>query len=260
MSNMRAKKHKQNNGTTSTSNDQLPPKATIISLPIELLLDIFKDLDNQTLFNLGVLCRRLNSTALHNLIQRYCPSSDKGYIQLDMGTPSLVYSALHSAVFLPHLVSFSMDLRPAPLGQLRMISEIIKTKASLHRLSISLSPLAVYSKKGQKAHCDTLTTVFQNLIGDAVGKGCTDIRVSGTWGLGYQAGKTKLGRLKTKQAATSRNEKSSRRQDDGIEATTSAGTDHSAQPKLTSITLDSPLLFEKSWRGHGHYPFAAYLL
>ncbi|TFK61318.1 hypothetical protein BDN72DRAFT_466059 [Pluteus cervinus] len=266
---MRGKKRKASRKATAATTPA--PKATIISLPNELLLWIFQDLDSQILFDLGISCRRLNSVALPSFIQRSSPGVLNGFLDIpvchDHWFPRM-YSAIHSAFCLQHLSRLSVTLirvLPEALKQLTALSDIARSKVSFRCLSLHITPVLSSDLSGEELErgCQTFTLLLQKFLNCVVEKGCTEIRVVGTLGLNYSFAMENYrlsSQLKQVAPSSPTPRRSSRVREragypsqggDSENSTfvdTNPGITYPSPATLTSITLDGMALFDKTWQ------------
>ncbi|TFK61321.1 hypothetical protein BDN72DRAFT_466095 [Pluteus cervinus] len=232
----------------------LDPEATLISLPTELLLWIFEDLDSQTLYHLGVLSRRLNLVALPILVQRYCPSIQQRKLNLSEYNPT-VYAAICASITITYLDRLYVTLQPAPFAQLKMLSGIVESIESLHALSIRLTNLGFspgQSKKEQEKS-EELTVALKRFMNACAAKGCAHIYVHGTWGPDYLAGTALV--LATSSTSPLQGKRipsatlSPSEDLRGLPSPTVPGmADYPIARHLASIDFDSPLFFQESWQ------------
>ena len=100
--------------TSKASSECSLALATLPDLPNELLLTIFHDLDNQTLFNLGLICRRMNTVALGYFFSRNDIQDPGGgyFLPNRLDLPIQIIPALRSALFVHDLQNFEFVLNP----------------------------------------------------------------------------------------------------------------------------------------------------
>ncbi|TFK68133.1 hypothetical protein BDN72DRAFT_58818 [Pluteus cervinus] len=151
------------------------------SLPVELLVGIFNELEDKELCRLARLCRPLNHAALEVLFQRHSPTLHAGVLAL-YRHPPYVIPALCGALFLIDRVIHSLQLSfedPERLvPELKMLTEIVGSLKSLGHISLTLSMDGKHAK--DRIDPMAFTVAFQNLVNLAVEKGCRQL-----WGSGH---------------------------------------------------------------------------
>src|SRR6267378_3324214 len=95
--------------------------AMLADLPHELLFAIIHDLDNESLFNLSLTCRRMNTIALNHFFSKNgIRHTGAGYsIPLRTDLPIQTIPALRSALFVHHIQFFYFLLK----GNAKMMRE-----------------------------------------------------------------------------------------------------------------------------------------
>lgn len=114
--------------------------ATLPDLPNELLFIIFHDLDNQTLFNLGLTCRRMNTVALNHFFSKNdIQDPGGGYFLPDpFNKPELpiqTIPALRSALFVHNLRNFDFVLNPRAKRMREEIADLYVLAARLYSIN-----------------------------------------------------------------------------------------------------------------------------
>ena len=143
------------------------PLATLPDLPNELLFIIFHDLDNQSLFNLGLTCRRVNTVALNYFFSKYDIHDPGGgyflpnpFNKLDL--PIQIIPALRHAFFVHSFRIFEFVLNP---GAKRMREEV----ADLYVLAARLRSINMFKLSFQNMdHYSFSLVEMQNLAASDV--------------------------------------------------------------------------------------------
>ncbi|TFK70931.1 hypothetical protein BDN72DRAFT_896032 [Pluteus cervinus] len=162
---------------------------TLTSLPNELLLHIYKNLDHTDLYSQSKTCRTLHFVALHVLFQRHWNGFPSHKLELDLdGPPSRsLLRALQSALFLYDdiryiSVVFSMNIYML-YTQILTLTALVQRLKSLENLQLYLGRLQPWysvqdPSKNPVIEFEQMTVALQGLMNTAFAKGCTDLIVS----------------------------------------------------------------------------------
>ena len=132
------------------SSECLLALATLPDLPNELLFIIFHDLDNQTLFNLGLTCRRMNTVALEKFFSRNnIQDPGGGYFHPNKSDlPIQTIPALRSAFFVHDLRIFDFVLNPRAKRMREELTDLYALAVrlrSIQRFKLSFQNMDHYS-------------------------------------------------------------------------------------------------------------------
>jgi hypothetical protein len=117
------------------------PLATLPDLPNELLLIVFQDLDNQSLFNLGLTCRRMNTVALNHFFSKNDIQDPGGgyFLPNPFNKPDLpiqTIPALRNALFVYNLRIFDFVLNPRAKKMREEVTDLYVLAARLRSIKI----------------------------------------------------------------------------------------------------------------------------
>jgi len=167
--------------------------ATLPDLPNELLLIIMHDLTNQTLYNLGLTCRRMNTVALKYFFsENNIQDPGRGYFFPNLlkkpDLPIQTIPALRSALYVHHLLEFDFILGP---GGKRMSEEV----ADLCVLAARLRSIRVFKlsfrhiddsssnlRGTQTLAANDITKWYKSVTGlldNVLNKSCNELHIEG---------------------------------------------------------------------------------
>jgi len=178
-------------GATTGLSEPSFPLATLPDLPNELLLIVIRELDNESLFNLGLTCQRMNTIALNHFFSKNnIQDPARGYfLPESCDLPIQTIPALRSALFVHHLRSFDFVLNPGAKNMRDEVADLFVLAARLH--SIKTFKLSFRHIDDQSFHfkgilvldaANDIMTWYKSVTGlldNVLDKSCDNLHVEG---------------------------------------------------------------------------------
>ena len=163
--------------------------ATLTDLPNELLLIVIHDLDNQSLFNLGLTCRRMNTVALNYFFSKNnIQDPARGYFLFNLlKLPIQTIPALRSALYMHHLLDSEFILSPGRKRMSEEVADLCVLAARLHsikvfRLSFRYLNNSFHLGRMGVGAADDFMTWYKSVTGlldNVLDKSCDNLHIEG---------------------------------------------------------------------------------